>query len=108
VQAFGFECCVVAPSLSPVRAGERVKTDRLDAIRLARLLRAGELTPIWVPDETYEAMRDLVRARESVADVNGGVESGHWAAQNPATLDLGTARARWRRLISRAPQIACG
>ena len=68
VRAFGFECCVVAPSLIPVRAGERVKTDRLDAIRLARLLRAGELTPIWVPDETHEAMRDLVRARESAAE----------------------------------------
>lgn len=68
VRAFGFECCVVAPSLIPVRAGERIKTDRLDAIRLARLLRAGELTPIWVPDETHEAMRDLVRARESAAE----------------------------------------
>ena len=68
VRAFGFECDVVAPSLVPVRAGERVKTDRLDAIRLARLLRAGELTPIWVPDETHEAMRDLVRARESAAE----------------------------------------
>ena len=45
VRAFGFECCVVAPSLIPVRVGERVKTDRLDAILLARLLRAGELTP---------------------------------------------------------------
>ncbi len=68
VRAFGFECCVVAPSLIPVRAGDRVKTDRLDAIRLARLFRAGELTPIWVPDETHEAMRDLVRARESAAE----------------------------------------
>lgn len=68
VRAFGFDCCVVAPSLIPVRAGERVKTDRLDAMRLARLLRAGELTPVWVPDETHEAMRDLVRARESAAE----------------------------------------
>ncbi len=68
VRAFGFECFVVAPSLIPVRTGERVKTDRLDAMRLARLLRAGELTPIWVPDETHEAMRDLVRARESAAE----------------------------------------
>ena len=68
VRAFGLECYVVAPSLIPVRAGERVKTDRLDAIRLARLLRAGELTPIWVPDETHEAMRDLVRAWESAAE----------------------------------------
>lgn len=68
VRAFGHDCCVVAPSLIPVRAGERVKTDRLDAMRLARLLRAGELTPVWVPDETHEAMRDLVRARESAAE----------------------------------------
>ncbi|MFO8127385.1 transposase [Yoonia sp.] len=68
VRAFGFECCVVAPSLIPVRAGERVKTDRLDAIRLARLFRAGELTPIWVSDETHEAMRDMVRARENAAE----------------------------------------
>ena len=68
VRAFGYDCCVVAPSLIPVRAGERVKTDRLDAMRLARLLRAGELTPVWVPDETHEAMRDLVRARESAAE----------------------------------------
>ena len=68
VRAFGFECSVVAPSLIPMRAGERVKTDRLDALRLARLFRAGELTPIWVPDETHEAMRDLVRARESAAE----------------------------------------
>ena len=68
VRTFGFECSVVAPSLIPTRAGERVKTDRLDALRLARLFRAGELTPIWVPDETHEAMRDLVRARESAAE----------------------------------------
>ena len=68
VCAFGFTCTVVAPSLIPVRAGERVKTDRLDAIRLARLFRVGELTAVWVPDETHEAMRDLVRTRESAAE----------------------------------------
>ena len=51
-----------------MRAGDRIKTDRRDAERLARLLRAGELTPIWVPDETHEAMRDLVRAHESAAE----------------------------------------
>lgn len=67
VRAFGFECQVVAPSLIPVRAGVRVKTDRLDAMRLARLFRAGELTAILVPDQTHEAIRDLVRARESAA-----------------------------------------
>ena len=49
IRAAGCECCVVAPSLIPVRAGERVKTDRLDALRLARLLRAGELTPSLAP-----------------------------------------------------------
>lgn len=55
-RAFGFACTVVAPSLIPVRAGERVKTDRLDAMRHARLFRAGELTAVWVPDEIHEAM----------------------------------------------------
>jgi transposase len=54
---------VVAPSLIPKRAGDRVKTDRRDAASLARLHRAGELAPVWVPDPGHEAMRDLVRAR---------------------------------------------
>lgn len=57
------ECIVVAPTLIPKRAGDRVKTDRRDALRLAQLLRAGELTSVWVPDETHEALRDLIRAR---------------------------------------------
>lgn len=57
-------CIVVAPSLIPVRQGDRVKTDRRDALRLAQLLRAGELTPVWVPGKDDEALRDLVRARE--------------------------------------------
>ncbi len=60
----GCVCWVVAPSLVPRRPGERVKTDRRDAVTLARLLRAGELTPVWVPDEEHEAVRDLTRARE--------------------------------------------
>ena len=55
---------VVSPAHTPRRAGDRVKTDRRDAIMLARLARAGELTSVWVPDETHEAMRDLIRARE--------------------------------------------
>ena len=58
------QCCVVAPSLIPKKAGDRVKTDRRDSEALARLLRAGELTPVWVPDSEQEAMRDLTRARE--------------------------------------------
>jgi transposase len=56
-------CMVVAPSLIPRRPGERVKTNRRDALSLARLLRAAELTAVWVPDETHEAVRDLVRTR---------------------------------------------
>jgi transposase len=62
--AQGLGCMVVSPSMTPRRAGERIKTDRRDAVKLARLARAGELTPIYVPDERDEAMRDLVRARE--------------------------------------------
>jgi hypothetical protein len=61
----GVECEVVAPSLVPTKAGERVKTDRRDAIKLARCHRAGELTAVWVPDPAHEALRDLVRAREA-------------------------------------------
>src|SRR5213594_50419 len=63
LSARGHECVVVAPSLIPKRAGDRVKTDRRDAASLARLHRAGELTAVWVPDAGHEAMRDLVRAR---------------------------------------------
>jgi len=63
VSATGHECIVVAPSLIPRRAGDRVKTDRRDAASLAKLHRAGELTAVWVPDVGHEAMRDLVRAR---------------------------------------------
>lgn len=56
---------VVAPSLIPRRPGDRVKTNRRDAQGLAKLLRAGELTAVWVPDAAHEAMRDLVRARDA-------------------------------------------
>jgi transposase len=59
----GVECEVVAPTLVPVKAGDRVKTDRRDAEKLARLYRSGELTAVWVPDRAQEALRDLVRAR---------------------------------------------
>ena len=65
----GYDCVVVAPSLIPMKAGDRVKTDRRDAMMLAKLHRAGELTPIWVPDAAHEAMRDLVRARSTAVRV---------------------------------------
>lgn len=61
----GVACEVIAPSLVPVKAGDRVKTDRRDAEKLARCHRAGELTAVWVPDAAHEALRDLVRAREA-------------------------------------------
>lgn len=67
----GHECIVVAPSLIPVKSGDRVKTDRRDAMMLARLHRAGELTAVWVPDEAHEAIRDLVRARATAVRVVG-------------------------------------
>lgn len=61
----GVRCEVIAPTLIPVKAGDRVKTDRRDAEKLARCYRAGDLTPVWVPDAAHEALRDLVRARET-------------------------------------------
>ena len=57
------ECVVAAPSKIPRASGDRVKTDRRDAVLLAKLHRAGELWAVWVPDDAHEAMRDLVRAR---------------------------------------------
>ena len=72
----GFACRIVAPSTIPKRRGDRIKNDTRDAVTLARLLRAGELSFVWIPDEVHEAMRDLVRARQVAAN------------------DLRTARAR--------------
>jgi transposase len=60
----GVKCEVIAPSLVPTKAGDRVKTDRRDALKLAQNYRNGELTPVWVPDAAHEALRDLVRTRE--------------------------------------------
>jgi transposase len=68
LEQLGVGCAVVAPSLIPVRAGERVKTDRRDARKLARLLRAGELTAVYIPEATDEAIRDLCRARTDAVD----------------------------------------
>jgi transposase len=60
----GHVCWVVAPSLMPKKAGERVKTDRRDAVQLAQMMRSGDLTPVDVPAVQDEAMRDLSRVRE--------------------------------------------
>lgn len=64
--ALGQDCQVVAPSLIPKKPGERIKTDRRDASKLAQALRSGDLTAVWVPDEEQEAMRDLTRARDDL------------------------------------------
>jgi transposase len=61
----GFDCWVVAPSLMPKRPGNRVKNDRRDAVEIARLLRSGDLTPVYVPTVEDEAIRDLCRARDA-------------------------------------------
>jgi transposase len=68
LRQLGVECAVVAPSMTPVRSGDRVKTDKRDARKLARLLRAGELTAVYIPEPTDEAMRDLCRARTDAVD----------------------------------------
>lgn len=65
---FGYECDVVSPSMIPRKPGDHIKTDRRDAEMLARLLRAGELTAIWTPNEEHEAMRDLIRVRKQTLD----------------------------------------
>ena len=81
--ALGIECIVVAPSLIPARPGDRVKTDRRDAAKLARLLRSGDLTAVWNPDQAGEALRDLVRARDDAkADQ---LRARHRLAARPGT-----------------------
>ena len=68
LRQLGVECEVVAPSMTPTRSGDRVKTDKRDARKLARLLRAGELTPVYIPEATDEAIGDLCRARSDAVD----------------------------------------
>ena len=75
-------CEVIAPSLIPRRAGERVKTDRRDCLRLAECSRAGELRAIWIPDPADEAIRDLSRAREDA--VNSRTQARHQFKGIPA------------------------
>ena len=72
----GVECAVVAPSLVPKKPGDRVKTDRRDALKLARCHRSGDLTAVWVPDEDSEALRDLVRQREAAKQDQ--LRARHW------------------------------
>ena len=64
----GIQCEVVAPSLVPTKSGDRIKTDRRDAERLARAHRSGDLTAVWVPTAEHEALRDVVRGREAAKE----------------------------------------
>ena len=66
--ALGVACEVIAPTLVPIKTGDKVKTDRRDAAKLARCYRAGDLTAVWVPTPAHEAIRDLVRAREDARE----------------------------------------
>jgi transposase len=68
IVGLGQSCTVVAPSMIPRKPGQRVKTNRRDAQSLARMHRAGELTAVWVPDDTHEAVRDLVRTRAAAVE----------------------------------------
>jgi transposase len=94
----GVECEVVAPTLVPVKAGDRVKTDRRDAEKLARCHRSGDLTAVWVPDEGSETLRDLVRARQlgrrgGLASANGLTREQHRERARKG----GSARSRARK-----------
>jgi transposase len=94
---------VVAPSLIPKRAGDRVKTDRRDAASLAKLHRAGELTAVWVPDCRHEAMRDLVRARlDAVHSLRRAASSSQASCcARDATMDgRPGARSCTRKILS--------
>ena len=86
-------CTVVAPSLIPSCPGERVKTDRLDALKLARLLRAGEVTAVWVPDAPHEAMRDLVRSRADAMQHLKATKRQFWRSC------CGMAALRWWKTL---------
>ena len=88
--SLGQSCQVVAPSLIPRRPGDRIKTDRRDALSLARLSRSGDLVSVWVPDEHHEAVRELVRCREDVK----GIERRHRQRMNALLLRHGR---RWDR-----------
>jgi transposase len=112
----GISCLVVAPSLIPSRPGDKVKTDKRDALRLAQLLRSGELTSVWVPTEDHEALRDLVRAREDAKEdqqrarqrllkfllrhsLNAPQGIRNWTAKHRAWLDSLNFKRRSEQLV---------
>lgn len=98
----GYHCGVVAPSLIPNKAGDRVKTDRRDAVPLARLMRSGDLTPVYVPTVDDAALRDLARAREdTIGDLKAAKFRLNAFLRRHASRDTGRAtwnpaHLRWR------------
>ncbi len=95
ITQLGHDCVVVAPSLIPSKPGDRVKTDRRDGESLSRLHRAGELTPVWVPDLEQEAVRDLTRAREDMKITEKQVRHrlGSFLLRHGKVYDSG--KSRW-------------
>lgn len=114
----GVKCKVVAPSLVPVKPGDQVKTDRRDAMKLARLLSSGVLTAVWVPDEQHEALRDLTMARDAAKQDLGrhrnqlGKFLLRWGVHPPEGMRVwGPAHKEWIRsmqLPMRAQQLVLG
>ena len=115
IVAAGHDCAVVAPSLIPTKAGARIKTNRRDCLSLARLDRAGELTPVWVPDAEQEAVRDLSRAREDMKILDkqlrqrlsgfllrhGRVYAGrrHWTQPHWRWLETQRFESRYQQIV---------
>lgn len=100
----GFDCMVCAPSLIARKPGDRVKTDRRDAITLVKALRMGDLTRVHVPDIADEALRDLVRAWSAAKqDLRPGA-----ATLEVVPADARCALCRYRQLGSGAPALAVG
>jgi transposase len=101
ITSMGHDCMVVAPSLIPRKPSDRIKTNRRDALSLAKLLRAGELTAVWVPDDGHEAIRDLVRARAAAVEtlrVHKQQVSGFMLKHNrhfPRKTTWGARYMRW-------------
>src|ERR671910_870729 len=96
ITGLGHGCAVVAPSLTPRKPGDRVKTNRRDAVTLAKLLRADELTAVWVPDEGHEAIRDLVRARAAAVETLRVHEQQVAAFLLKGVVRLAWAGAAWQ------------
>jgi transposase len=112
----GHVCWVVAPSLLPKQPGDRVKTNRRDAIKLARLMRAGDLTPVDVPQVEDEAMRDLCRAREETIRALQAAQCQRkalllrHASRSTGRATWSPAHLRWLREVvcpTPAPQSVC-